>query len=295
MDCLLLFYGNSPACCPAIDSGESGFALPGLLMIRKVTRGQDVGGLVRYVFGPGKENEHTDPRIVGAWDETLIGTTDPQSGRLARLIEQPLAALIDKPDRPVWHCSLRAAPGDRTLTDGERRDIAETVLDRVGLAPKDDNAACRWIAVRHADDHVHLAVTLAPQDGRKASTSNDFHKLGVVANEIEARYGLTMTAASDRTAGTTVSPAETEKADRNGQREPARQILRREVRTAAAGAATPDESFDRLKSAGVMVRPRMSDLNIGEVTGYAVAWPELTTADGKPVWFCPVSRFSRQA
>ncbi len=30
-------------------------------------RGTNVGGLLRYLFGPGRREEHTDPHIVAAW------------------------------------------------------------------------------------------------------------------------------------------------------------------------------------------------------------------------------------
>jgi hypothetical protein len=185
----------------------------------------------------------------------------------------------------VWHCSLRAAPEDRTLTDAEWNEVAVTVLDSTGLAKAGDDGGCRWVAVRHADDHVHLIVTLARQDGRKASTSNDFYKVAGAAHEIETRFGLRVTAASDRTAGPQPTRAENEKAARTGMREPARVVLRREVRTAAAGARTADEFFERLKTAGVMVKTRMSERNPDQITGFAVGLPELTTGAGGVVWF----------
>jgi hypothetical protein len=31
-------------------------------------RGDHVGGLLRYLFGPGKREEHVRPRLVAAWD-----------------------------------------------------------------------------------------------------------------------------------------------------------------------------------------------------------------------------------
>lgn len=31
-------------------------------------RGAHVGGLLRYLFGPGKREEHVRPRVVAAWD-----------------------------------------------------------------------------------------------------------------------------------------------------------------------------------------------------------------------------------
>ena len=49
-------------------------------------------------------------------------------------------------------------------------------------------------------------------------------------------------------------------------------------------AAGEQEFFARLRSAGVLVRERFSELNPGEVTGYAVALPGCTGPDGTPRW-----------
>ncbi|MCU1654613.1 MAG: hypothetical protein JWQ60_5762, partial [Pseudonocardia sp.] len=37
-------------------------------MIAKVSRGWRVGGLLRYLMGPGRANEHTEQRVVASWD-----------------------------------------------------------------------------------------------------------------------------------------------------------------------------------------------------------------------------------
>jgi len=34
-------------------------------------------------------------------------------------------------------------------------------MDRTGLAPFGDALGVRWVAVRHAADHIHLVATLA--------------------------------------------------------------------------------------------------------------------------------------
>ena len=109
-------------------------------MIGKVLRGRDVGGLLRYLYGPGRANEHTDPHLVGSWDDdpaalepalTTRGRHDVRG--LAGVLEQPLAAVARCPDRPVWHCAVRVAPGDRRLSDSEWRQVAADIVD-AGLA-----------------------------------------------------------------------------------------------------------------------------------------------------------------
>jgi hypothetical protein len=34
---------------------------------RKVLRGDNMGCAIRYLFGPGRHNEHTLPHLVAAW------------------------------------------------------------------------------------------------------------------------------------------------------------------------------------------------------------------------------------
>ena len=174
---------------------------------------------------------------------------------------------------------------DRYLSDGEWRDIAATYLDRIGLAPRSDDLGVRWVAVRHADDHVHVVATLARQDGRRVFPHNDYYRAGEASREVEAKYGLTATAASDRTAAKRSTYAETAKAQRRGQAEPVRDTLRRSVRTAAAGATTLTEFLDRLRADGVLVRERHSERTPGELTGYAVASPDSLDATGKPIYY----------
>jgi hypothetical protein len=40
-------------------------------VLRRTSRsaGGDVGGLLRYLYGPGRENEHIDPHQVASWDD----------------------------------------------------------------------------------------------------------------------------------------------------------------------------------------------------------------------------------
>lgn len=261
-------------------------------MIGKVIRGSSTVLLLRYLFGPGKANEHTDPHLVATWDGDPA-RLEPQgtirggrvTGPLAVLLDQPVAAAARRPDRPVWHCVLRAAPEDPHLTDAQWRDLAEDVVHRTGLAPSGDPGGCRWVAVRHAEDHIHLVVTLARQDGRPARTSNDFHRVGDACRAAEKRWRLRGTAPRDGTAARRPTRAETEKSVRAGRREPPRVTLHREVRTAAAAAGSAEEFWARMRAGGLLVRQRFSVTDPGVVTGYAVALPGDRTGASTPVWF----------
>ena len=37
-------------------------------MIAKISRGWNAGGLLRYLMGPGRFNQHTHQRVIAAWD-----------------------------------------------------------------------------------------------------------------------------------------------------------------------------------------------------------------------------------
>ena len=262
-------------------------------MIGKVLRGERPGGLIYYLYGPGRHEEHTDPHIVAGWrhpaelEPRLRPDGRRDFRRLTGLLQQTLAALGDRaPSRPVWHCVARAAPSDRMLSDGEWAQVAGEIMHRTGLAPYgEEDDAVRWIAIRHGPDHIHIVATLARQDGGRARVSNDYYRVREACQAMEARFGLRCTAPGDRTAAARPTRAESEKARRRGWREPPRVTLKREVSSAAAGAASEDEFFARLEAAGVLVRKRFSTRDPNEVTGYAVGLPQDTTMAGGPVWF----------
>jgi len=256
-------------------------------------RGEHVEPLLYYLFGPGRREEHTDPHIVAGWRHpvSLEPSLRPDGRRdfatLTGLLKQPQAALGERGYlQPVWHCAMRAAPGDRMLSDDEWAVIAHEVMHRTGLSPYgQEDEAVRWIAVRHGDDHIHLVAMLARQDGGKPSLSWERYKVRAACLAAEQRYGLRSTAPADHTAARRPSRAENEKAARRGLEEAPRITLRRQVTTAAAAAGNEHEFFARLDQTGVLVRKRFSVSNPGQVTGYSVALPGDTTKDGGPIWY----------
>jgi hypothetical protein len=262
-------------------------------VIGKVLRGERPEGLIRYLYGPGRHEEHTDPHIVAGWrhpaelEPPLHPDGHRDFRRLTGLLNQPHAALGPKGfAEPVWHCVVRAAPQDRLLSDDEWAELACDILHRTGLAPYgQEDDAVRWVAIRHAADHIHIVAMLARQDGTRPRFWNDFYRVREACQAAEERHGLRRTAPADRTAGHRPTRAETEKARRHDWQEAPRITLRRAVCTAAAAAASDEEFFARLRQAGVLVRTRPSTRDPGQVTGYAVALDGDTARDGGPVWF----------
>ena len=264
-------------------------------MIGKVTRGSDGAGLLRYLYGPGRANEHTNPHLVASWlgdDRALLDPLEPNrtpglgfAGLSARL-SLPVRLLPDQPDRPVWQCSMRTADGDRRLTDAEWATVAREVVERTGFASASDPGGCRWVAVRHADDHIHVVVVLARQDGGKVDTFRDWPKVHAAARAVEKRFGLQQVTSPDRTATPAPTRAEVEKAARQGLPEPARRWLARQVRQAAAGSLTQDQFAAALTGrSDLQVSWRYSQQNPGQVTGYRVGRAGDLNAEGQQVWF----------
>lgn len=240
-------------------------------------RGTRVHGLLRYLFGPGKREEHTNPHLVAAWTGSgdLTALEPPTRvdgrrdlGRLAELLEQPVRIGRKPPSEPVWHCSIRTHPTDRGLADDQWAHIAAEVMSAVGLAPHGDEHAVRWVAVRHAADHIHLVATRVRQDRRTAWTSYDFRKAQSACRDLEERYGLHRVAPPGTGSRRWPTPAEVNKTARlhakasnakagvAGRPVTPREELRRRVRAVAAVATGDADFLARLTAAGVQTRLR---------------------------------------
>lgn len=162
-------------------------------MIGKVLRGRNARRLLYYLYGPGQANEHTDPHLVAGFGDPADLEPERRPGgtrdfrRLAGLLEQPLAALA-RPgyNEPVWHCAVRAAPEEPMLSDAEWALVAARVMHRTGLAPDGDDLGARWVAVRHAADHIHIVATLARQDGTQPRIWNDYYRVWEACQDAEA-------------------------------------------------------------------------------------------------------------
>ncbi|MGX1560920.1 relaxase/mobilization nuclease domain-containing protein [Streptomyces sp. NPDC055506] len=250
-------------------------------------QGTNALGLLHYLYGKGTHEEHIDPHLVASFDGMA-----PDPGRdlsvtkrdLQHLLDQPLSLLgVDRrPDKHVWHCSVRAAPDDQVLSDEQWGDIARRMVAATGIDPG-DGAGCRWAAVRHADDHIHIIATLVREDGRRP----DHHRSGIHAQAecrlIEKELGLHQVAPGDGTAAKRATSAERHKAERQGRQRPAREELRETVRRAVAGADSEEKLFDRLAAAGLLVRKRVAPS--GDLLGYKVALPDDRNGEKEPVFY----------
>ncbi|MFP8941696.1 relaxase/mobilization nuclease domain-containing protein [Streptomyces fenghuangensis] len=256
-------------------------------MIPKIRRGSRTYGLLAYLYGPGRRDEHTDPHLVASWDGFAPDPgRDPEATLpgLARALDLRVVQAGDRaPVQHVWHCSVRTAPGDRHLSDAEWGEVAGRLVRATGLAPEGDPDGCRWVAVRHADDHIHIVATMVRGDLRRPRMSYDFKRAQAECRRIEKEWGLRRLNPGDGTGAKNPTSAERFKAERTGRDRTPRETLREAVRRAVAGAATEEEFFTRLHEAGLRVNKRLAPS--GDVLGYSVALPGDRNRDGEPIWF----------
>ncbi|MDI3423385.1 relaxase/mobilization nuclease domain-containing protein [Streptomyces luteolus] len=250
--------------------------------------GSDTRGLLYYLYETGKYEDHTDPHLIASFDGM-----SPDPGRdpkatltdLQQLLDQPVMALAKhaRPAKHVWHTSVRADPGDRILSDEEWAGIAGRIVAATGIDPGEGQSGCRWAAVRHADDHIHIVATLVTEDGHRPDDFRSGARAQAEARLIEKELGLHQVSPGDGTAAQRPTSAERHKAERQGRERTAREELREAVRRAVSGARSDEEFFDRLAAAGLLIRKRAAPS--GDLLGYKVALPDDLNKDGEPVFY----------
>ncbi|QCX77230.1 hypothetical protein C9F11_17890 [Streptomyces sp. YIM 121038] len=261
-------------------------------MIAKIGGGKDTAGLIRYLFDTKKAKDHTDPHLVASWDGFA---PDPGRANDFDTTKRLLVADLDlhvkqarrlgrAPEKHTWHCSIRAAETDRHLSDEEWADIARRVVAATGIAPDRDPDGCRWVAVRHAPDHIHIAATKVRGDLRTARHWNDYLTADRELAAIEKEYGLHQVVRGDRTAAKRPTRAEQEKARRQGRKTTSREQLRTTVRQLVSIATSPEE-FLRLLDSVDGVRVDVQHFPSGDIRSYKVAVEGDTNAASEPVWF----------
>lgn len=292
-------------------------------MMPNITRGARMSGLLSYLQGPGKANEHTNPHIVGG-DEVVLSRfgsgalTREQALAVAKVIDTPrramgtTVAMVDRRraqaqadetggplavalrehtrDVNVWHCSLSLKAVEGQLSDEKWGQIAGDFMDRMGFTDAGGKAPARWVAVRHGvsaagNDHIHIAASAVREDGTKVSTFKDRKRAQDVCGELERLYGLEVLESRGAQRGERgFDPAEKHIAQRRGRGELERRELARKVRAAAASAAGEAEFVRTARGMGLLVRPRFARGGRDEVIGYSAALRPARAGDA-PTWF----------
>ena len=171
-------------------------------MMPNIVRGDRMSGLMTYLVGPGRANEHTEPHLVAGDPALMAWHDDAELGResalvIARHLDKPRTAFeVEVKGGHVWHCSLSLRAEEGQLTDEQWNGIANDFVAAMGFDDHEDTkASCRWVAVRHGlskngNDHIHLAVNLVREDGTKASVFNDYRRAQTAARALEVKHGL---------------------------------------------------------------------------------------------------------
>lgn len=252
--------------------------------------GSNTRGLLAYLYGPGRRDEHLDPHIVAGF--AVLGMPDPGRDENATLTE--LGRHLDAPVRlrnnefgqkvtdHVWHCPVRAAPEDRYLSDAEWAEIAQRIVQAAGIAPAGDDLACRWIAVRHADDHIHILATTVREDGRRPKLHDSGLRVGDACREIEKDYGLRRLKKGDRTGARRPTQAEMHKAERLGWDQTSPEWLQDRIRAAIPHVTGAAEFIAYLEADGIEVKTRRGPS--GDLLGYAVGRPGDLNENGEQIF-----------
>jgi hypothetical protein len=270
-------------------------------MMPNITRGSQMGGLMVYLAGEGRENEHEEQHLV-AGNSAIVtmhgyGVLDRDTAlAIAKDLDEPRVKLGVEVTRQartldpetgevvsstvaadVWHCSLSLRAEEGQLSDEKWGVIAQDFVDRMGFTENGSGKAdCRWVAVRHGlstngNDHVHIALSLVREDGTKASTHNDFKRAQTICRDLERDYGLEQLESRERGIGERgIKPVEQARAARTGQ-EIESHKLERIVRAASVASVDEAEFVRRVRRSGALIRPRFAAGRDDVIAGYSVA------------------------
>jgi hypothetical protein len=289
-------------------------------VIPNVTRGGKTHGVLLYLVGKGKREEHEHPHLVAGSPEAFLRCGRREldgrdAGELARFLDEPRqqfgtrvaiterdenGRLIGARDAHVWHCSLSLHPQEPELADERWAEICEQFIEHMRFAGESARAQCRWVAIRHGrsaggSDHAHLVVTLVAEDGSKASVHNDRPRAQKACRELEQRFGLRALEARTREAGSRGLKHGELAADRRRGRQlgdrgehpehSSRQTLERIVRACATASRDETEFIQRLGDEGIRYRARYAEGGRETVVGYSVRLPGADHGPRRSVWY----------
>lgn len=292
-------------------------------MIPNIVTGGDTGGLMRYLVGPGRANEHENPHVIagsrdivrkwGDWETISVSQASEIATRLDAYMHETGTFPTGKTRRfnpatgkvewtgeieanHVWHCSLSLSPEEAALGDEVWGRIASDFMDAMGFTGSDGKAPCRWVAIHHGSaknggDHIHIAANVVREDGTKWSPWYDQRKAQRACNMLEHRYGLLVVESRERGRGSRCDSAAAQNAaKRAGASRTDRAILEERLRAAATAAASEADFVRRARRLGVRLHPRFARGRTDIVVGYSAA---LRTKDGQQTRWWGGGRIAR--
>lgn len=289
-------------------------------MMPNITRGSRMAGLVVYLAGPGRANEHQNPQVV-AGDDLVTVQVEPgktlssdEALDIANVMSRPAKLygtevtvpkteqapetgerqVVGRKPAGVWHCSLSLKSDEGRLTDQLWQKISSEFVEKMGFTNTENpEQSSRWVAIRHGlskagNDHVHIAVQMVREDGAKANVHHDFSRAQKACNELENKYDLSIVESREQGRSPAADkPAERQRAQRQGRPQSDRYELRRRMRSALATASTEGEYVQHVLDAGVRVQPYYRRGSNNEVAGYRVAMPPTGQGEMRSFWYAP--------
>lgn len=209
-----------------------------------ITRGNSFGGAVGYTL------EKDGAELIGG---TMSGTDRPSLTREFGVTK----ALRPNASRPVWHCSLSAAPGEH-LSDQQWNDIAHDFMQRMKFDPGNN----QYMIVRHTDtdkDHIHIVASRIGLDGKLWHGQYELKNMMQHTQQMEKDYGLKVTPGLeyDENHKAGLSRGEIEKSLRTGN-PAAKLVLQESIDNALQDRPDMAAFIERLEAAGIGVRPNLA-------------------------------------
>lgn len=182
-------------------------------MIGKIVKGHRMIGLINYLAGPGRSNEHTNMHVVCSSE--LIATVsdgmslDPESTMsLGHEMNHPKK--VYHPDNhkraQVFHVSL-SLDATQGLKDDDFWDtMVREYLHGMEMDGSDGKPPMRWTAIRHGvssngNDHVHIAVSMIREDGTWWNANKDFSRSSTILRTMEKKHALRVLGQGVKTRG----------------------------------------------------------------------------------------------
>jgi hypothetical protein len=172
-------------------------------------------------------------------------------------------ALNEDVTKPVFHCSLSAAPDDKISAE-RWLDIAADFVKRMGY----ENSP--WVAIRHHDtaiDHIHVVASRIDNDGSYVPNHQEKKRSQAVCRELEKAYDLRQL----RTPSRRATPTRDHVAvfERTGS-VTVKARLQEHIDLAARDRPTMTVFVERLDAHGIEVRANIAAT--GHVSGISFAY-----------------------
>ena len=155
----------------------------GAAVIIKRTRGVSAAKALAYDYGPGRAQEHANPRRVAG---SVAGRDwRARAAAMSAKLRDDGDAAAGKRGR-VLRLAISAAPGDRVMSDAEWAQIARRTVDEF----TGDADRFSWEAVRHDPKHIHVTLLQRGHDGKLLSESHDYRRFQRISAGIERDHDL---------------------------------------------------------------------------------------------------------